>query len=110
MCDAWDGLQGAAMSGTNRSKMYALEPRARALAAERSVEPEALVRAAVARFKAHNATLVRKLGLSIFLEDFDQWVDDPKPRGNGGPPPAPTSPPKLPPLFDPKTMLPGGDA
>lgn len=79
MQDAWDGCRGLTTSGTNRSKIYALAPRVRTMAAERGLEPETFFRAAVARFKQHPNTKRRKLGLGIFLEEFDQWCDDEAP-------------------------------
>lgn len=84
MCDAWDASQGACISGTNRSAIYAAEPFVLATAAELGLDPEQLFRQAAARFKAAQAGQRRPKGLGIFLEDLALWIRPPADIGRAG--------------------------
>lgn len=75
MCDAWDGQNGIAISGTNKYAIYGLEPVLRARATVAAVDPVQLWQRAIELFRAAQVGQRRPKGLPLFLEDVPIWLD-----------------------------------
>jgi len=88
MAAAWDGCDGASISGTMRHRIGACEPLLRRLADGQGVEPLALWCTAMARFRADPDVQRKRLGLPVFLSQLAEWCAMPKGNGRG---PAPVS-------------------